>query len=253
MSTSHRTNAAVLCILAGVTSFLSVLVVKQQESPKSPPSASTVASVEIGDTTLAIPTWSLFRTGDMWSLVSAKRTLPVSFTPDLVAVSVPAYTEGLKVSAKIATPLASLFQAAAADGVSLMLSSAYRSAEEQRALAEGYLAARGPAYVAAYIAAPGASEHQTGLAVDIATADSACRVNSDKCSLDRASIEWLRAHAKDYGFIERYPFGKASITGIEGEAWHYRYVGVPLARALTAANMTLDEFVTQTAPGYAHN
>jgi D-alanyl-D-alanine carboxypeptidase len=132
-----------------------------------------------------------------------------------------------------------------------MFSSTYRSALDQRVIYDTFQSLYGKEYVHDYVAVPGASEHQTGLAVDIATASRDCSVDANACSLDADAMAWLRAHAADYGFIERYPSGKQSITGVAGEHWHYRYVGVPLAKALDGAHMTLDEFVQQTAPGYA--
>ena len=68
-----------------------------------------------------------------------------------------------------------------------------------------------------YIALPGASEHQLGLAVDI-------NADTSKCSSDDV-YKWLLENSYKYGFIQRYPSGKTSITGVANEPWHYRYVG----------------------------
>ena len=55
----------------------------------------------------------------------------------------------------------------------------------------------------------------------------------------------VRKHASDYGFIERYPEGKDSITGINYEPWHYRYVGVENAKAIEESGLCLEEYIYQ--------
>ncbi len=234
---------------------VSLLTVGAQYS-FTPPSLSFqstpfVAVVRVNDTTIHVPSWQLFRSDGLWVLVSKDHHLPDTFTPRLITTDVPHTSSANMVEARTAGPLMSLLAKAHESGVELMLSSAYRSYDAQKSLAATVLSMRGAAYVQSYVAPAGTSEHQTGLAVDLATSSLACMNNPDACSLDPKGIAWLRVHAADYGFIERYPSGKQSVTGIAGEHWHYRYVGVPLARALLASGMTLDEFVLQTAPGYA--
>lgn len=246
-----KTNYTVLAVLALVTIICGALYLKSSVEQTIYDSTKPVATVEIGETKLSVYSWNLFKTGQMWSLVSPTHTLALTFTPELVAVTTDHAPGATQIGKSIEAPLGSLFAAASADGVGLILSSAYRSATDQQAVYDSLLALHGSEYVHEYVAAPGASEHQTGLAVDIASVTHGCAIDANACSLDAAAIAWLRAHAADYGFIERYPSGKQSITGVAGEHWHYRYVGVPLAKALTSAGMTLDEFVTQTAPGYA--
>ena len=83
---------------------------------------------------------------------------------------------------------------------------------------------------------PGASEHQTGLCFDVTT-----ETNDGFESTEQYA--WLRAHAHEYGFIQRYPANKAHITGISYEPWHYRYVGVKAATAIREQDITLEEYV----------
>lgn len=210
-----------------------------------------VTAASLGDTTISIPSWNYFKTGQLWNLVSDKHTISLDYTPELTLTTVSHAPGAEHVSTVTEKPLESLVAAAKSDGISLMLSSAYRSAKDQQDTYNSLLALHGSDYVHEYVAAPGASEHQTGLAVDIATATQGCEIDANACSLDADAIAWLRERAADYGFIERYPSGKQSITDVAGEHWHYRYVGVPLAKALASANMTLDEFVQQVAPGYS--
>lgn len=212
---------------------------------------SVVLSVRIGNDAIDIPTWEFFTPGHVWSLVSKAHSLPATFTPELVATSVAHTSTELQVARTMNPKLQSMFEAAESDGSPLMLSSAYRSQSAQQEIYDGYLRLYGQSYVNSYVALPGTSEHQTGLAVDIASYSDECAQTADDCSLDYEAIVWLNQNAAQFGFIQRYPSGKQSITGIAGEAWHYRYVGTELARLLTNSGMTLDEFVQQTAPGYS--
>lgn len=210
-----------------------------------------VSTVTLDNQLIHIPTWTLFHDGNIWSLVSADRQLGSSYTPELVATPVPHTAGDVQIAKTIAPPLTALFAAAKANGVPLMVSSAYRSPEDQQEIYDFYLRAYGQSYVNSYVAFPGKSEHQTGLAVDISSFSNDCSLNAGNCSLDYDAILWLRQNSSRFGFVQRYPSGKQSITGVAGEAWHYRYVGVTLAKFMESTNLTLDEFVQQAAPGYA--
>ena len=120
--------------------------------------------------------------------------------------------------------------------------SGWRSQEEQEQIYNDSLTENGSEFTAKYVALPGHSEHQIGLAVDLA--------------LSRPDIDTLRPHfpytgicgtfrakAAEYGFIERYPQGKESITGIAHEPWHFRYVGTPHAAIMTQMGFTLEEYL----------
>ena len=86
---------------------------------------------------------------------------------------------------------------------------------------------------------PGCSEHETALAFDVTV-----RRDSGEFE-DTPHCQWLLAHCHEYGFIQRYPEGKESITGIAYEPWHYRYVGEELAREIHALGCTLEEYLNQ--------
>lgn len=92
---------------------------------------------------------------------------------------------------------------------------------------------------AAYVAVPGQSEHQAGLAVDVASnAGFGTRFPETK------EFAWMRANSYKYGWILRYPEGKTAITGYNYEPWHYRYVGPAVAAAFGPnSNLTLEEYV----------
>ena len=90
------------------------------------------------------------------------------------------------------------------------------------------------------IAIPGTSEHQLGLAVDIASTEYR---NLDEGQVNTATQQWLMEHCWEYGFILRYPLDSTDITGIIYEPWHYRYVGVEIALELRDLGITLEEYL----------
>ena len=124
---------------------------------------------------------------------------------------------------------------ALAKGYYLIANSSYRSYKIQQETYDYYKRTRGSDYAKKYVAAPGFSEHQTGLAIDI---------GSKKISIFKNSKEylWVKENAYKYGFILRYPEGKESITGFNPEAWHYRYVGLDAAKYIWENNITFDEY-----------
>jgi D-alanyl-D-alanine carboxypeptidase len=83
-------------------------------------------------------------------------------------------------------------------------------------------------------ARPGHSEHQTGLAVDINDLEESFEQTPEG--------KWLAANSFQYGYILRYPKGKEQITGYNYEPWHFRYVGLELARAIYSSGLTYDEY-----------
>ena len=82
-----------------------------------------------------------------------------------------------------------------------------------------------------WIAPPGASEHQTGLALDVSC--QAVDYQLDERFGETREGRWLKRCAPLYGFILRYPKGKEHITGYGWEPWHIRYVTRSLALYLT--------------------
>ena len=71
---------------------------------------------------------------------------------------------------------------------------------------------------------PGASEHQSGLALDVYVA----RFAGDGF-IKSAAGRFVNSNCHEYGFIIRYPSYGEDMTGIRFEPWHIRYVGQPHA------------------------
>ncbi|MGI6005306.1 MAG: D-alanyl-D-alanine carboxypeptidase family protein [Christensenellales bacterium] len=119
--------------------------------------------------------------------------------------------------------------------------SAYRCRRQQADIYEESARVNGTDFTSAYVAPPGCSEHQTGLAVDVALK----RKNIDFIRPDfpdRGAGHLFRQKAARYGFIERYPKDKHHITGIAHEPWHFRYVGFPHSKIIEQKGLTLEEY-----------
>ena len=116
-----------------------------------------------------------------------------------------------------------------------MANSAYRSYSDQEDTYNYYLEKYGQNYVNNFVAVPGYSEHQTGLALDVAAKDSEIFEESSEYT-------WMLENSYKYGFILRYPYEKQEITGYKFEAWHFRYVGEEIAKYVKENNITYEEY-----------
>lgn len=120
--------------------------------------------------------------------------------------------------------------------------SGWRSHLEQTAIWNDTLRESGEAFTRKFVALPGHSEHETGLAIDLGLRGADLDVICPTFPYE-GICESFRRHAADYGFIERYPAGKETITGIGHEPWHFRYVGVPHAWIMRDKGITLEEYI----------
>lgn len=188
---------------------------------------------------------------DIAVLVNKTNKLPDSYKPqDLVDPNVPfTFKEKLekrKMRKEAAAALEKLFEGAKKDNLPLAGVSAYRSHETQKTVYNRYVQKDGEAAANKYSAKPGHSEHETGLAIDVAGSSGKCA--AEDCFGATKEAKWLAEHAADYGFIIRYPEGKESITGYQYEPWHLRYVGVDTAKAIVKQGVTLEEYVKNAVP-----
>lgn len=124
-------------------------------------------------------------------------------------------------------------------GFDFDISSGYRSYRYQEEVLRHYIKEEGVEEALTHVAPPGASEHQTGLAIDY------FYVRGNEYCYDVKELDpefvWLKEHAHQYGFIIRYPKEKEEITGYIYEPWHLRYVGND-ARYMHDHNLTLEEY-----------
>ena len=124
-------------------------------------------------------------------------------------------------------------------GLPLIVDSGYRSYDYQQVVLNALIKEKGDeAYK--LVALPGASEHQTGLAVDFAYYENG--VYNDDVKEDDKEAIWLKNNCWKYGFILRYPKGKENITGYNFEPWHFRFVGLELAKKIYDEDLTLEEY-----------
>ena len=150
----------------------------------------------------------------------------------------------VSVDSRIYEPLNQMMASARAAGATIWAQSGYRPYQTQRNLFEnrvsrymnnGYSRAQAEQNTALWIAAPGTSEHQSGLAVDF---------NCITMAFEQTiAFQWLLENAHRYGFILRYPPGTTHITGVSYEPWHFRYVGVTHATKIWEYGVTLEQYI----------
>ena len=145
--------------------------------------------------------------------------------------------DGVQVDQSCARELTRLLADCRESGCSITITAAYRSREEQlklfnnevnRQMAAGYSADTAYTIAEQRIGAPGTSEHELGLAIDVQGA---------------AAQEWMKENGWRYGFILRYPEGAEGITGRSADAAHYRYVGQSAAEQIYTLQISFEEYM----------
>ena len=176
-----------------------------------------------------------------WNLILVNREnyIPADYEVQLTELS-----NGKKVDSRIYPELQEMFNAARAQGYGLFVREGYRTQEEQQQLMdekieayenEGKSKPEAKKLAEQWVAIPGTSEHQLGIAVDI---------NADTSKSSRDDVyKWLEENAHRYGFIKRYPSNKTDITGVINEPWHYRYVGKEAASEIYSQGICLEEYI----------
>ncbi len=137
-----------------------------------------------------------------------------------------------------------MVEAARADGIDFVMTTAYRSYGFQSILWNNAINRYGSEEAAnTLVAKPGQSEHQSGLAVDISSAENNYQLTENFGNTEAG--KWVAAHAAEYGFILRYPADKTDLTGYSFEPWHVRYVGKTAAEEITEQGIVFEEYVEQ--------
>ncbi|QRO86646.1 M15 family metallopeptidase [Kytococcus sedentarius] len=172
------------------------------------------------------------------TIVNRANALPEGWEPEELVVVEGAAKQGaeMRLVPEASRAWDELRAAAAADGIDLRLNAAYRSFAEQERTWE-YFKEQDPDHLMVYVAAPGRSEHQMGLAIDIADMPTYPQPVTDN---ERG--QWLVEHAAEHGWVLRYPQGRQAETGYRYEAWHWRWVGKDLAQHLAANDLTMEQW-----------
>ena len=176
-----------------------------------------------------------------WNLILVNRD---NYIPDDYKVELTELSNGQKVDSRIYPKLQEMFDEARKEGLGLFVAAGYRTWEKQQELLdekireyenEGKTKKEAEKLAKEWVAVPGTSEHQLGIAVDI---------NADTGISTRDEVYgWLSKNSYKYGFIQRYPADKKDITGVINEPWHYRYVGEKAAEKMHFQGICLEEYI----------
>lgn len=190
-------------------------------------------------------------------LVNKTHPLGSAFSPGIVTklpTALTLYGKEVQLEITAASALEAMLLCMRADGITnTYVTSGYRPYQYQVTLQNTYVRqemknnpsltqAEALAIVRTYSAAPGSSEHQSGLCVDLMTTG---MTELNVTFENTAAFAWLQKNAAHFGFILRYPQGKESITGYTYEPWHYRFVGRDAAIEITEAGLTLEEYLSK--------
>lgn len=144
-----------------------------------------------------------------------------------------------------AAALKEMFDACKAEtGVQLLSVSGYRSFAKQDGIYTRKLRSvkKDEAKAQEYVAPPGASEHQTGLAMDIGQRN---KETLETSFADTEGGKWCRENCWRFGFILRYDEPWEEITGYKYEPWHFRYVGREFAKEIHEANEPYETWIAK--------
>lgn len=161
--------------------------------------------------------------GGLLLLIDKKHAIGAGWVPSsLIAVadgrSYVAGREGLSLRKPAEAALERMARAAKADGITLIVSSTYRSYDYQKKVYERNVREMGEQAASRESAKPGESQHQLGTAVDFGSI-------TDEYAATRPG-KWLASHAGEYGWSLSFPEGMEAVTGYRWECWHYRFIGV---------------------------
>lgn len=179
-------------------------------------------------------------------LINPWNRLPEGFSVELTQLR-----NGHAIDKRVYSDLQKMMDDMRAEGLAPLICSSYRTSAKQQTLydnkvneylAKGYSLAKAQEEAGKWVAVPGTSEHQTGLAVDIV--DTSYQI-LDERQEETAVQQWLMENSWKYGFILRYPSAKRDVTGIYYEPWHYRYVGKEAAKVIYEKGSCFEEYLEE--------
>ena len=172
-------------------------------------------------------------------LVNRQHSISQHYVPDTRKVNGPGMSQTMRDDA--ATALEEMFAAAKADGINLSIVSGYRSYSKQSSIYSRKKATVGQVEADSVSARPGTSEHQLGLAMDVARKGSS-QLNTSFGKTKEG--QWVSENAHKFGFIVRYMEGYEDVTGYMYEPWHVRYVGPEMAEAIYESGVPMEMYIT---------
>ena len=188
----------------------------------------------------------IFPEAEDWHLLLVN---PWNEIPEDYEVTLKTLPDGNKVDEKAFDGLSAMLEACREAGLQPKICSSYRTQSKQTYLYNnkiarlrnaGYSRAAAEAEAGRWVARPGTSEHQLGLAVDIVSQSYQALTKKQEQTKEQ---KWLMEHCWEYGFILRYPNDKSEITGIGYEPWHYRYVGRDVALDIRDSGLCMEEYL----------
>ena len=170
-------------------------------------------------------------------LINKHFSLNKNFVPDnLVTISSEdSVDEGIKLNGEAYRAFKQMKSDMNKEGLDVLINEGYRSYSDQEELCDYYRNLYGDNYVSKYVALPGFSEHQTGLAIDLSSTSTRTFSNSKE-------YKWMLDNSYRYGFILRYDSRLITETQFNSEPWHFRYVGSEISNYLHEHYMSYEEY-----------
>jgi len=254
------TLSVVGAMLIGAAGALGVPKILSDQVANLPESIQTIADqVQAKPATIFDPPkYSIDKADSIWVVINKQRQIsPLRYKPGNLVF--PAFPRskiqnpfGLQLREEAALATVKMASAMSEEGIgTLILNSGFRTYNNQQDLYNRTRDTRGLAVAEKLSARPGHSEHQLGLAADFSARGQGCAILV--CFGNTEAGRWLEENAHEYVFLLRYPKGSKTITGFQYEPWHFRYVGVELAKEMNTKKInTLEEFwELEPAPDYA--
>lgn len=182
-------------------------------------------------------------------LVNYDHPITQEFIDSINFADIVSYGRNFQVDKRIATNLKQMIDDAKAEGINLMICSAFRTIAFQSMLfndqinqyiGKGFSLEAAKKEAASWVAVPATSEHHTGLAIDIVSPKYQ-DLDNGFCKTD--AYAWLIKNCDKYGFILRYPKEKKDITHVNFEPWHFRFVGKETASNIKKSGLCLEEYL----------
>ena len=233
-------------LVLGLLVSMAACGTQNQPAETIPEETTTSAQVETENTetteTAAVKESSI----DYLALVNKTHALPDGWEEALETVHCTnSVGDDVEAEAKAYDAYLQLKEDLETEGIYVDLDSARRSVADQQRIMDDFTKEYGKNYAQKTVAAPGYSEHHTGLALDLYLIVDGEDIVENEDMIQYTDI-WEKIHEKlpEYGFILRYLQDKEHITGYGYEPWHIRYINNPeTAKSITDAGITFESWL----------